>query len=268
MLKLDVMLVLMMVLLVACGSDEADNPSSETAESAEEVAVTTTEVQDEIPPTLLAPEFLGQVMTPGIRTADELEVSASQTYVSPNGVGWIVLDVTNISDEIIPNVAVLVSLLNDENREVDTLRFSSPFLNIPAEISIPMVLSFTAPEDYSDFVAVVQVENYADSNPFANLQGLYDFPYTLSDLPVGEFPLQLTGTVSNNSGRPLIAPAVVVGAYNAEGEIIGAALPRLEGLSDTAEWLDGSDLTLDVTFSFLPESPTEVRVISAGYFAE
>jgi hypothetical protein len=252
--------LVMLALLTACGGD--DDPAATPVPNTPSADLTPTQEDNGTPES--NPFAPGQVMQPGVIVQDGLEVLSSRTYSRETGVGWIVLVVKNSTPDPIGNIVVLASLLDSQNRERDTLRAVSPFQNIPPGLEVPMVLTFSTPPDYSDFSALVQVDRDVRVGQW---QGFYDLPVTLDPLPSGDFPLSVTGRIGNSSDKNLLGAAVVVGAYDAEGQILGAAFATLTGLSATGEWATGGELIWSATFSYLPASIAEVRVVGAGYQA-
>ncbi|HLA45342.1 MAG TPA: hypothetical protein VJZ27_17975 [Aggregatilineales bacterium] len=202
-------------------------------------------------------------MTPGIRVVDALQVVASNSYTSDNG-GWVVVEVENISGEILPNVQLSASLLDSQNRELDTQTTISPFLNIPPGYVVPLVLPFLTPPDYTNFFALVEVERQTGNS--ANYIGEFDLPVVVNQPDSLEFPLMITGTINNDRGVTLITPVAAVTVFDDAGNLLGTALAALDGHNERGEWVAGSDLTFQASFSFLPSTAIgEIRVRSAGY---
>lgn len=249
---------LLLIILVACGGDKEETKPTETP------IPNTAPTQDTSGTPESVSNLPGQVMQPGIVVQDGLEVLSSRTYSRDTGVSWIVMLVKNNNPDPISSIVVIANLLDSKQRERDSVRAVSPLQNIPAGLEVPMVLTFSTPPDYTDFSALVQVDRDSQST-FTEWQGVYDLPASLDPLPSGDFPLAVTGKVSNTSAQNLVNAVVTVGVYDADGTILGASFATITGLSDTGEWTAGSDITFSTNFSYLPAPIAEARVVSAGY---
>lgn len=266
------------LLLAACGGDDGDDDNADAAPTAETADVTddnpfdfppdavvqeadaTEEVQFEIDPR----EIPGQVMQPGLRSSGGVEIVGSRTYSADFGISWAVFEVQNTNANAIPAAEVIVSLLDSNNRFRDTANAFSGFIDIPPGAVVPVAVEFPTPPDFTDIVAIAGIDE-RNASGIEGLQGEFDFPATLDPLPTGDFPLVITGTVTNDREVPLQSPVFVIAFYDATGQILAAAPARFEGLGDSGEWLPASELSLTANLLFAPEAPAEARVFSAAY---
>lgn len=259
--------LLLALLLVACGDngdngDDDETPEEEPVENVDGVA----QEDDDDEATQEPIDFAGQSMEPGIRTSGEVEVVAFNSYVSDdNTSGWLVMELRNtLEDSFLQNFLVTVSLLDSENRERDTLAFSTAFLNIPPGGVVPVVREFVPPDDYADFLALVEVEYVNVVTGLQDFQPVYDLTASVNDFDASQTPLTLTGTVTNDSGVVLRQPVAVVTLYDASGNLIAASGATLSGAEDG--WETDTTINFEAFFSDLPTSDiAEARVTSVGY---
>lgn len=250
------LLALALLVLGACGEKE-EPPQPPTT------ATTNPYEGTEQPPE----DLPGQEMVPGVRASSGLEVVDYNAYTNDKGFGWIVLEVRNSNPFAVRAMDVTISLLDSNNRERDFQRAVSPFLNIPAGYTVPFVLEFLQPTDYADFVALADVDDSAGGS-FGSYVGEYDLPSTTDPLPSGNPPYIVSGTLTNDRGLELIAPAATVVAYDAAGKLLGVAQAVLAGTTERGTWAAGASLTFQATFPYLPAPIATVRVASAGYHAQ
>lgn len=238
------LLLFLLTILAACGEDK------KSEEPATDVPIRPTEIRLPI--------------TPGIRPFDDLEAVHSNAYLSPDGThGWIVLEIRNNNPFHVTNYDVTVSLLDENNLEIETFAASTPFLKIPAGYSLPFVVDFLVPQGYTNFMA--QVEMDTEYNPSSQaLTAEFDLPYAIDPVTSLELPLTVTGTITNDRPNDLITPVIVVALYDESGEIISVA-----GATSKASFAAGETVPFQATFSTLPTTLLgEIRVVSAGYWFE
>jgi len=242
-------------LVAACGGGD-ENPTPEQPTAIVEADDTATQEPSE--------DLPGQVMVPGVRVTDGLAVLRSTTFTLNDQVGWIVLEVRNDNPNAVANIEATASLLDADNRERGFQRTISPFANIPSGRVVPLVLEFGAPPDYTTFLALVEVDETTQGG-FENLIGEFDLPAQLDPIPGGGYPLVLTGTLTNDRGVVLIAPVAMITAEDSGGNLLGAALTSINGLSAEGNWEPGATLTFMATFPYLPQAIAQTQIISAGY---
>lgn len=269
------LIVILTLSLAACGGnngDEDPTPAPNEADITDEVETETgdnglaEENFNDDPEAFQTPEvpletFAGQVTEPGARALNGLSVVSATTY-SRGGAGWIALEVQNDNETAIARIEVTASLLDSDNRQRDFARAITPFQNIPSGAVVPIVLDFNLPEDYSNFLALADV---LDETRFGvnNAPGVYDLPATLDALPSGDFPAQISGSITNNSAEILFAPTAAIAFYNAAGDLVGVVYPLID--FDGAGWQPNTDLRFDATIIHLSEAATEARIFAAGY---
>lgn len=245
------LLLFLVLLLVACGDDKKSDSQEAPPEN-------TTEAR---PTQQLLP------IQPGIRTVstDNLEVVHVNSFVSEGGNGWIALEVKNNNDYHLNNYTITLTLLDENQLELQTLAYNTPFAKIPAGYSLPIGIPFTVPEDYADFVALVEVDR--NFNPATQaLTGVFDLPTTLNPLENRQIPLTVSGTLTNNQSQDIVTPVVVVALYDTEGKIIHVAGAVLE---NSGVLPAGESTPFTATFAYLPTLDfEEIRVVSAGYLFE
>jgi hypothetical protein len=247
-------LCLLLVLLAACNGDDEESDDGESTLVATPIAQQLTPV--DVP---------GQQMTPGLRVEAGLELTNSIFYASPAGTGFLVVEVRNTTDAPIATIGLTASLLNAENRELDTQYIEAPFLNIPPGYSMPLSLAFNVPEGYQNYLGLVEIIEGAGGD-YTAYTAEYDLPSTVDPLPTSGFPWTVTGTLTNDRGRALQFPLAGVALYDPTGKLLGMANSLVEGLSETGTWEPGTTVTFQATFAFVGGTEVgETRVISAAY---
>ena len=250
----------LMLLLAACNGDDNAGESN-TAVPATSAAVIETESTAEATEAPLPP---GNVIAPGVRVDEGVEVVTSNAYVVPDGAGWVLLELRNGNPDPVPNFQVTVSLLDEQNREIGSRTITSPMVNIPAGYQVPLVVEFVVPEGYSDYMALATIDPRitADVAPYV---GEYDLPSTVDPLTVDGTFNRVTGTLTNDRGVDLILPVATIGLYQGE-TLVGVAQAILNGTDERGQWLAGSTINFEATFPYLPTTEiTETKVISVGY---
>ncbi len=277
MLKWSFMLV-MLLSLVACDSGSQDAAPDESApepvalgteplglEDIEVLPNPVATLQDgESPAEARRP---GQVLQPGLRDAPEVNIIDARAYLNAEStIGWVAVLVENITDEPLDNIAVNVSLLDDQNRNWQSIRLESPFQNIPSGLAVPLMVVFVPPPNYADVAVIAQPVSYPVRGPVGDLRGVYDLSATVDPVPDADFPYTVAGRMTNNSGQVLRSPLAELSFFNAEGDLLGAFSGIIDGVAEDGTWPPGTALTFQANVLQLAEGDVaEVRVTGAGY---
>lgn len=247
-------------MVVACDPVSKDVPES-TNLPPTETAIPLSAEPDSTEP----PEFIGPVFQPRQAVDEGLEVVSQTFYTSPSGYGYLAYEIRNASDEIVPNIMITSRLLDSQNRERDSISVRSPFLNIPPDATIPLLVQFQLPEDYTATFTLIENDSTAGGS-FANYQARFDFPASLDDLPTDQMPLVVSGTITNDTDEDFLLPVISISAYDEGGKLIGIAGGFINEIPEAGIWEAGATLSINATFSSLANPQiAETRVFSAAY---
>ncbi|MFP4322410.1 MAG: FxLYD domain-containing protein [Anaerolineales bacterium] len=209
----------------------------------------------------------GAEMQPGVRDSSQVDILQARDYLNEDeSIGWVVVLLENTTDTPLQNVAVNVNLLDDTNRTWEAIRVESPFRGIPPGVQIPFVVGFEPPPNYADFLVVPQAVSYEQTAPTGELEGFFNLPTSVDDLPGDDLPFTVSGSLTNDTGRDLIALSAELHFYNDAGDLVGVASGVLDGLNDQGQLLAGETATFSANvFSLAEPDVATVRVTAAGY---
>jgi|GEM_PF-3954097 len=266
------LLSLILVIGVACGSTSDDNTTDETAP--DPVVEPTSDRPSDIAPDeeFITPEpeapfdvVPGQVMEPGWRTEDGIEVVAANYYTNEaNTQAWVAIEVENTNDEAVANFSLIIALLDGESRERATLNAISPIQNIPAGYRFTMVAQSAIDFDLSDIVILAETAPEMSDN-YQSQVGEFDLPAQVDDTDSDDNRYIVNGSISNNRGVDVANMVVAVSLYDSDGNLLAVAYAVPENRGILA---DGETTTLVASFpqaQNLPVDASQTQIKAVGY---
>lgn len=246
------LLLLLALLLAACGDDSAPPPAPAPTPAS-------TDTIDEP-----AEGFELEPREPGLRVRNGLTLLTHNEGVQDN-TGYFFAEVRNDSGQVLTHVDAVIYALDKDGFKLSEVSANPLISDIPPGQVFYVGQSFALPDGYA---ASQQWLWYTPAGE-PRLQGVFNLPASVTSQGVDDNGVYtVKGTALNTAAADLRFPVIAVVLIGPEEALVGLAYAVVSTGGDDGAWPAGAEASFEVRFPFISVSSellSGLRVAAAGY---